>query len=58
MGHNESAPLRSFIFDNVKIAGELVEDISVFNQNEYVTDMRFTDSSPGVDSILRRVIWR
>ena len=44
----ESAPLRSFIFDNVKIAGELVEDISVFNQNEYVTDMRFTDSSPKI----------
>ena len=41
----ETAPLRGFIFDNVMIDGELVEDISVFNQNEYVSDMRFMDSS-------------
>ena len=41
----EAAPLRGFIFDNVMIDGELVEDISVFNQNEYVSDMRFMDSS-------------
>ena len=48
MGHRVSSS-EEFIFDNVKIAGELVEDISVFNQNEYVTDMRFTDSSPEED---------
>ena len=41
----EAAPLRGFIFDNVVIDGELIKDRSAFNQNEYVSDMRFMDSS-------------
>ncbi len=35
------APLSNFTFDKVTIGGDLIEDISIFNTNDYVSGMNF-----------------
>ena len=38
------APISGFVFDNVRIAGELIDGIDDFNHNEYVSDLKFKKS--------------
>ena len=37
----EIAPINGFIFDNVKIAGEVIDDVGDFNLNKYVENLKF-----------------